>query len=314
MPSSPRATILLGAAMTALAARLCFAQFQPRDLPFFPRDNSGPWIHTEGGQLVNEDTVRTARETAPHSVVWPGWTNTPGFENDVFTFARICFKSRPGRPEWLGWINDYPDADLNLSFRLQQLTSLKVDPNARVLKLTDPSLVTYPFIFMSHPEGIVLQEVEVVCLRNYLLNGGALMADDFWGERDWKAFEEQMKNVLPRRGWTELDMKHRVFHSVFDLRPPMNRLQVPSLQLWARDFDPEHPEATTSFYRGRGSEEMHVRAWLDDKDRIMVIAAQNTDTGDGWEREGENEVYFREFSEPRAYPLAINIIFCLMTQ
>jgi len=54
---------------------------------------------------------------------------------------------------------------------------------------------------------------------------------------------------------------------------------------------------------------MHVRAWLDDRSRIMVIATHNSDTGDGWEREGEDEDYFREFSEPRAYPLAINIIF-----
>ena len=39
---------------------------------------------------------------------------------------RIIFKSAPGAPSWLGWINDYPDADLNLSARLQQLTSLNV--------------------------------------------------------------------------------------------------------------------------------------------------------------------------------------------
>ncbi|HVV72854.1 MAG TPA: DUF4159 domain-containing protein [Verrucomicrobiae bacterium] len=263
---------------------------------------------------MNEDTVRTARETAPHSVVWPDWTNASDFSGDVFTFARILFKSRPGRPKWLGWVNDYPDADLNLSYRLQQLTSLKVDPNGRVLRLTDPSLGNYPFIFMSHPEGMELDGAEERALRNYLLNGGALMADDFWGERDWDAFEEEMKRVLPGRTWSELGSDHRIFHCVFDLRPPMNRLQVPSLQLWAREYDPANPQATTSFYRGRGSEQMHVRAWLDDRGRIMVIATHNTDTGDGWEREGENQVYFEQFSEPRAYPLAINILFYLMTQ
>ena len=35
-------------------------------------------------------------------------------------------------------MNDYPDADLNLSFRLQQLTSMKVDLDGRVLKLYQP--------------------------------------------------------------------------------------------------------------------------------------------------------------------------------
>ena len=33
---------------------------------------------------------------------------------------------------------DLPDADLNLSYRLQQLTSIRVDPNARLLRATDP--------------------------------------------------------------------------------------------------------------------------------------------------------------------------------
>ena len=58
---------------------------------------------------------------------------------------------------------------------------------------------------------------------------------------------------------------------------------------------------------------MHVRAWLDDKQRIMILAIHNSDTGDGWEREGEDEDYFHQFSENRAYPLAVNAIFYLMT-
>jgi len=45
----------------------------------------------------------------------------------------------------------------------------------------------------------------------------------------------------------------------------------------------------------------------------MVIATHNVDNGDGWEREGEYEYFFREFSEKRAYPLGINIIFYVMT-
>jgi hypothetical protein len=47
--------------------------------------------------------------------------------------------------------------------------------------------------------------------------------------------------------------------------------------------------------------------WPDARQRIMVLALHNTDTGDGWEREGDDEVY--QFSEARAYPLAVNAIF-----
>src|SRR5271157_3236890 len=199
------------------------------------RGDTGPMVQTEGGQWVNEDTVRTARETAPHSIDLPAWTNAPGFEHDVFIFTRIIFKSMPGRrPMWLGWINDYPDADLNLSARLQQLTSIKADPDCRVLKLTDPALADYPFIFMSHPEGMDLRDDEARALGGYLVNGGALMADDFWGDRSWEHFETDMKRVLPGRAWTELPMEHPLFHCVFDLHGPMKNLQVPTLQLWRR--------------------------------------------------------------------------------
>src|ERR1700729_932722 len=52
----------------------------------------------------------------------PLWDVDPEFKNDVFTFVRIEYDSdrRPG-----SWLTDFPDADLNLSYRLQQLTSLK---------------------------------------------------------------------------------------------------------------------------------------------------------------------------------------------
>ena len=279
----------------------------------FGAGEASPMVETEGGLWVNEDTVRTARETAPHSIDLPAWTNTPGFEKDVFAFTRIIFKSTPGRPSWLGWINDYPDADLNLSARLQQLTSIKADPDGRVLRLTDVALADYPFIFMSHPERMELRDEEVRALRKYLLNGGALMVDDFWGTQSWIHFEENMRRVLPGRGWIELPIEHPLFHCVFDLPGPMDQLQVPTLQLWRRSYDPANPESFPSVFRGEGSRQMHVRAWVDDRQHLMVLAIHNSDTGDGWEREGEDEIYFHQFSENRAYPLAVNAIFYLMT-
>jgi hypothetical protein len=275
--------------------------------------NNGPMVQTEGGEWVNEDTVRTARETAPHSIDLPVWTNLAGFEKDVFVFTRVIYPPAPYGRSWLGWVNDYPDADLNFSARLQMLTSMKTDPDCRVLKLTDPALADYPFLFLSHPERMELHEAEASALRKYLLNGGALLLDDFWGEQSWDYAERQMRLVLPGRSWTELTMEHPLFHCVFDLRGPLSKLQVPTLQLWLRNYDPADPTSFPSVFRGQGSRQMRVRAWLDDKQRIMILAIHNSDTGDGWEREGENEEYFHLFSENRAYPLGINAIFYLMT-
>ena len=50
-----------------------------------------------------------------------------------------------------GWLTDLPDSDLNFSFRLQQLTSLKVNPDPITMRLTDERLCDYPFIYIIEP-------------------------------------------------------------------------------------------------------------------------------------------------------------------
>jgi hypothetical protein len=302
---------ILLVAVATLAVSVAVAQFRSGGGRGYRGDDSGSLVRTEqGGIIVDENTVRTARETASHSTGTPNWTNAVDFEQDVFTFTRIIFKSRGmrggggGVGAW-GWLNDYPDSDLNLSYRLQQLTSMKVDPDARVLKLTDPALADYPFIYMVKPGNLEFRDEEVVVLRKYLLNGGVLVADDFWGDDLWNNFAAQMKRILPERTWSELPMEHPLFHSVFDLRVAKRDLQVPSIRRFNR--------STGEFRLDSETEEMHVRAWHDDRKRIMIVAFHNSDNGDGWEREGENDLYFHTFSEKRAYPLAINLIFYLMT-
>jgi hypothetical protein len=304
--------------IATLIASVCIAQFRRGGggRRFFGGDNSGPIVQTEGGEFVNEDTVRTARETPSHAggEETPNWTNAPGFEKDVFAFTRIIFKSSQSRAPWFGWVNDYPDADLNLSWRLQQLTSIKTDPNGRVIKLTDPALYESPMIHFAKPGFMELTDEEVKILRKYLLAGGVMMADDFWGQQEWDNFEFQMQRVLPERKWVELPMEHPIFHCVFDLNVPKNKLQVPYIAAGMSSLDPNSPNfGRSAQYGSADAQEMHVRAWLDDKQRIMIIATHNTNNGDGWEREGQNGGYFHAYSETRAYPLAINIIFYVMT-
>ena len=296
-------------------ARVSFAQYGG-----WGRYNYGPMVYTEGGDIVNEDTVRTARETASHSTGTPNWTNQAGFEQDVFTFARIKYKfgtgpriSRTASP--MGWITDYPDSDLNLSYRVQQMTTIRTDPDGRELHLTDPALHDYPWIYMVEVGRMVLRDEEVPILRKYLLNGGVLMVDDFWGWKQWDNFEYEMKRVFPEREFVELPMDHPIFHCVFDIKVAKNQLQTPNSHQGAQSLNPNSRwyGVTWETHDGEPCREMHVRAMLDDKGRIMVIATHNCDNGDGWEREGEDDAFFHEFSEKRAFPLGINIIFYIMT-
>ena len=178
------------------------------------------------------------------------------------------------------------------------------------LNLTDPELFDYPWIYMVEPGSLLLKDEEVPILRKYLLNGGVLMADDFWGERQWSAFHREIKRILPEREFEELAMNHPLFHCVFDLKVPKNKLQTPNIGQGSRS---QWDHITWEYHDGEECRDMHVRAIFDDKARIMVIATHNCDNGDGWEREGEDDYFFHEFSEKRAYPLGINIIFYIMT-
>ncbi len=276
---------------------------------------SGPIHYTEGGVPVDETTVKTAREIASHSTGTPNWTNAPGFEKDVFTFVRII-RDRAPNSGGGSWITDFPDSDLNLSYRLQQMTSLKVNPDGRTIRLTNPDLFNYPWIYMVEVGSLELRDEEVPILRKYLLNGGFLMVDDFWGEFQYDGFYQQLKRVFPEREPVELEMDHPIFHSAIDIKLAKHQMQVPNSRLgeqsehtgitWERHYDPR----TGIMEECR---DVHFKGVFDDKGRMMVFMAHNTDNGDGWEREGENEYFFHQFSEKISYPLGINVIFYAMT-
>ena len=230
----------------------------------------------------------------------PDWENTKQFNKDVFTFARIQYSSNGYGRRGGKWRTDYPDADLNLSFRLKQLTSLEVDPDGVILRLTDPELFDYPFIYIIEPGDMFLSEAEVAALRKYLLKGGFLMVDDFWGESEWDNFYREMKRVFPEREPEEVPLEHEIFSIVYPIK---EKPMVPSVHAYMGGYRTERYDA----------DEAHYRAIYDDEGRIMAFICHNTDLGDGWEREGVDEGYFREYSEKFCYPLGINIVTYAMT-
>ena len=245
----------------------------------------------------------------------PDWQNDTRFKDDVFTFVRVKYDDWGGggpgdfgggrygrfRGGWGRWRTDFPDSDLNFSFRLQQLTSLKVNPDPIYLELTDERLFDYPFLYMIEPGGLHFSDEEVKSLRRYLDNGGFMMVDDFWGEMEYENFYREIKRVYPKREPLELAVDHPIFHCVYDLK---EKPQVPSLHAWER---------SGLSYERFDAVDVDYRAFFDDKGRMTVIICHNTDLGDGWEREGENKEYFRLFSERLAYPMGINIVVYAMT-
>lgn len=231
----------------------------------------------------------------------PDWEVDSEFPDDVFTFVRVRYNDYGG---WGKWATDYPDSDLNFSFRLQQLTSLRVSPDPIILDLEDEAIFDYPFLYIIEPGGydggLNLRPEEIKTLRRFLDNGGFVMVDDFWGEAEWQIFYQQIKQVFPDTEPVELTLDHPVFHCVYELE---KRPQIPAINVFLSGRTAERYDA----------QEPHYLGYFDEKGRIQMIICHNTDLGDGWEREGENRDYFREMSEKWAYPLGINILFYAMT-
>jgi len=248
---------------------------------------------------------RGSRQAAPPQVDDLNWSVDPKFKDDVFTFVRIRYQSTWG---WEKWQTDWPDSDQNFSFRLQQVTALKVNPNPVILELTDKEIFRYPWIYIVEPGRLLFSDEEVAALKKYLLGGGFLMVDDFWGVDEYENFYEQIKRVFPDREPEDIPFDHPIFNCIFPLKEKLpSKPQIPNIYLgiqseWSHETW-ERPDAKTPEYKGI----------YDDKGRMMVIICHNTDLGDGWEREGESEYYFREFSEKQAYPLGINIVYYAMT-
>ena len=233
----------------------------------------------------------------------PDWGLDQDLPKDVFTFARVRYQSYGWRDKWA---TDYPESDYNFSYRLQELTAIEVAPDPVVVALTDEELFQYPFLYMIEVGELTFDDDEVTALRSYLLRGGFLMVDDFWGEEEYANFEFELGRVFPDRKLQEIPVEHPIFQNgVFKLE---KRPQIPSINvaMWGR------AEGIT--WEREDAQEPHYQALYDDNGRMMCIVCHNTDLGDGWEREGENHWYFKEFSEKYAYPLGINIVFYALTQ
>ena len=134
-----------------------------------------------------------------------------------FTFCRLMYVRVRAEQRGQGWRTDYPDGDHNLTTRLSQLTPTRVSgwldgrPGYAVIRATDPELFRCPFLFSSDVGTAGLSDEEVEKLREYILKGGFLWADDFWGGRAWAHWEDQIGRVFPEYAIEELPPERNPF-------------------------------------------------------------------------------------------------------
>ena len=226
-----------------------------------------------------------------------------------FHYCRAMYRPNFGG-DGGNWLTDYPLADIDLSIRLAELTSTRVSfghdgrPQHLIVRLTDDALFQCPFIMMQEVGNLFFSDEDAAGLRTYLLKGGFLWVDDFWGSYAWNIWLEQIRKVLPPSEFPIVDLApdHPIFHTMFDLQGVP---QIPSLNFW-------YGSGGGTSERGVDSAQVHARAITDRHGRVMVFMTHNTDVSDSWEREGEDPQYFFTFSVP-GYQTAINVLLYAMT-
>ena len=236
-------------------------------------------------------------------------TPTPQSFDGSFNFCRVMF-SYSSMGYGGGWSVDYPRADINLSIRLSELTKTQIsrdaagEPNHLVIRLTDPQLFQCPFIMMTEVGSVYFSPEEAARLREYLMKGGFLWADDFWGSYAWDNWDSEFSKVLPPNEYPtrDLPLDHPLFRSQFVMkRVP----QIPSINFWMGS-------GGGTSERGADSATAHARGIADAQGRLLVLITHNTDVGDSWEREADDPSYFYTFSV-EGYAFGINTLLYAMS-
>ena len=229
----------------------------------------------------------------------------------AFSFCRIQYTSVRREPSGGGWRTDYPYGEINLMIRLSELTKTPVPfesarrPSHYVVRLTDDALFECPMTMASDVGTVGLSSAEAAQLQLYLLKGGFLWVDDFWGTAAWNQWSREIAKVLPPSQYPIEDVppSDPIFTSQFIVSAVP---QITNIGFWRRSRGRETSE------RGADSQQVNFRAIRDARGRIMVVMTHNTDIADSWEREGEDPGFFYQFS-PNGYALGINVLLYAMT-
>ncbi|MFP4417627.1 MAG: DUF4159 domain-containing protein [Fibrobacterota bacterium] len=164
------------------------------------------------------------------------------------TIARLHYE---GGGDWYANPSSLP----NLAHAVRAQTSLPVCDTIAEVRIMDEDLFRYPFLYMTGHGNFSMSNAERIRLRNFLINGGFLWADDNYGLD--KSFRREMEKLFPENPLVELPSDHTIYSSVHRLKG------LPKIH----EHDGEPAQGFGIFF---------------DK-RLVVYYTYSTDIGDGME-------------------------------
>jgi len=195
-----------------------------------------------------------------------------------FTIARIHYS---GGGDWYSDPSSLP----NLLKFLGENTKISVEDEEVRLRPTNQKFLNYPYLYLTGHGNVRFSEEEITRVRETLLRGAFLHADDNYGMD--ASFREEIKRVFPNKDFVELPFDHPVFHVFYDFQNGLPKVH---------EHDGNPPQALGVF----------------DDDRLMILYTFECDLGDGWE---DSEVHNDpEEIRLKALQMGVNIIYYAMTQ
>src|SRR3984885_12625128 len=153
-------------------------------------------------------------------------------EPSEWVFARLMYPQNPrarfggyrrfGGGDWreggTSWTQDYPRADRHFAQALRRLSRVEARSVEQPVNPDETDdFYNWPWMNAGEMGDWKLTEAEAKVIREYLLRGGFLMLDDFWGPDEYARFEPSMKMIFPDRPVVDIDNKDPIFHTVYNL-------------------------------------------------------------------------------------------------
>ena len=144
----------------------------------------------------------------------------------------------------------------NLLTFIKNNTNIPIDLIEKKSKIGEDIFIKSQYLYLTGHGNIKFSDEEAIILRNHLLSGAFLHADDNYGMDN--SFRREMKKVFPEKEWVELPFSHPIFHAYYDFPNGLPKIHK---------HNDQPPQALALF----------------DNDRLIVLYTFESDLGDGWE-------------------------------
>tara|TARA_B100000579_G_scaffold421517_1_gene422421 strand:+ start:11168 stop:11836 length:669 start_codon:yes stop_codon:yes gene_type:complete len=169
--------------------------------------------------------------------------------NGYFSISRIHYN---GGGDWYSDKSSIP----NLLKFVSDNTGIITEKDERVVKIGDNIFFSSSYFYMTGHGNIKLSKEELIILRQHLIDGAFLHADDNYGMDE--SFRKLIIEMFPEKELIEIPPDHDLFNIYYEFPNGLPKIH---------EHNNQRPQALGIFH----------------DERLIVLYTYESDLGDGWE-------------------------------